>query len=331
MGLCRYILTPLSPWGSRLRSSTLYGLICWHVAEQEGDNKCQELIAAFAAGQPPFQVSSALPAGHLPMPMLAPISRKDFRQLAGHGSEEGLFLALQRYKKFRKLPGLPLALWQKHKGELSSRALFASYQETQADGTGSPHADSASPGGEHGRRGGIKRAFEPHVSIDRETGSARDGQLFFVPLDYFNHGQRFHLYADASDPAWLRHYLESIGDQGFGPDASTGKGRFAVDLDGDFQAENFAVPGANARLLLSVCASLRMGTLQGYYKQEVMRGKTGPGYGNPFKKPFLMLQEGATLRELPQGPFVLAGLNANPRVAQILQPLTLPCRLAEDA
>ncbi len=314
MKLCRFTLKPLSPWAGPLRSDTLYGLICWHVAENEGETACRDLLDAFRANRAPFHLSSVMPANFLPMPALPPISREDFRELAAkigaaEKTDDILFNALRRFKKFRKAPWLSFQAWQKHKDHLSARDLFAGHLS-----------------GKDECKSRTKTAFEPHVGIDRRAGSARDAQLFFMRLTYFD-AASFHLYARADDPEYLLNYLERIGEVGFGRDASTGKGRFAVELDRGFQPQSLEVEAANASMLCSVCASPDMSALNGYWRLEVKRGKTGPGYANPFKKPFLMLQEGSLLQSRLEGPFVLANINSDSRVVQILQPLALPCRL----
>ena len=62
------------------------------------------------------------------------------------------------------------------------------------------------------------------------------------------------------------------------------------------------------------------------------RGKAAPHIagGNPFKKPFLCVREGAVLSSLPKGPYVLDGVHDNPDIVQVVQPLSLPCELKED-
>ena len=325
MKLCRFRLRPVSPWARQLASDTLYGLVCWYVAELEGEKACSELIAAFAANAAPFQLSSAMPAGFLPMPVLPPASRKSLRELAQSqnpadakdalsrdSADRQLFSLLQKYKKFRKAPWLNLQTWQKHNQNLSSLALFLDQGlEQTAD---KPEA-------------GHKPGIEPHVSIDRRTGSASDGQLFFRRLTYFKPETEFDLYARTDDPQWLLKYLRLIGELGFGQDAGTGSGQFEIELDAAFDPETLLLPTGDASLLLSACASPKMNDLAGFYKLEVKRGKTGPGQANPFKKPFLLLQEGSVMRALPQGPYVLGGINADARIVQILEPLSLPCRL----
>lgn len=313
MELCRFTLTPLAPWSSWLRSDTLYGLICWLIAEMEGEAACAEIIEAFQASSPPFLLSSAMPQDMLPMPVLPAPTRQRFRDIAAvHGDKaaEALFNILCKFKKFRKHAWLPVRCWQENMDKLSLEALFLSARN-----------DSESS------QAFSKIAFEPHVAIDRQTGSASEGQLFFMRLRYFSPDARLHLYARASEPQKLLEYLRLIGEQGFGQNATTGNGQFDIELDRAFQPEAFEVDKANAQMLCSTCAAPDLASLQGYYKFEVKRGKTGPGYSNPFKKPFLMLQEGAVLQSLPQGPFVLQNLNTDKRVIQILTPLALRCRL----
>lgn len=323
MTLCRFVLKNLSPWPGPLRSDTLYGLICWYVAECEGGSACEKLINAFLANKAPFRLSSALPKDRLPMPALPPIPRSQFRKLAENAGkkedsgETRLFDALKHFKKFRKTATLPVAQWQAHKGNLSTGALFTSYLAQNAKTHKKNEPQSVT-------------GFEPHVSISRATGQAADGQLFFSRLTFFHPDTEMHLYAETEDRAFLLKYLKIIGTLGFGKDASTGKGQFDVELDDGFAADSFKVENCNAHLCLSVCGAPDMTSVDGFYGVEVKRGKTGPGHVNPFKKPFLFLKEGSILNKKLPGPFVLKDLNLDPAVVQILEPLTLPCHLQES-
>lgn len=319
MNLYRFIISPTSPWSSVPSSDTLYGLVCYRLAEFEGEGACEKIIASFHENRPVFELSSLMPQNCLPMPSLPSPGRAFFQKLAReksgrNGEEQALFEILQKYKKFKKARWLPLKSWLRNKQNLSATRLFESLDsETKEE-----------------KEDFSKSAYEPHVGIDRQTGSARDGQLFFTRLQYFDRKSKFHLYARAQDPAWLYKYLKLIGEMGFGQNASSGHGQFEVQEDGDFKPETLEQEGANASLLLSSCIAPDMKTLRGFYRLEIKRGKTGPGYANPFKNPFLMLQEGSLLTAPLHGPYVLRDINEDRRVVQIMQPLTLPCVFQQE-
>ena len=51
--LHRYVLEPLSPWGTPLRGDTLYGLILFRIGEEEGVEKLRQTLTAFRENRPP--------------------------------------------------------------------------------------------------------------------------------------------------------------------------------------------------------------------------------------------------------------------------------------
>ena len=332
MQLLRYIVRPLSPWGTPLRSDTLCGLLLWRLAERYGSAACRAAIAAFRAGEPPFVLSSALTLGMVSSPCLPPAPRALFRQWVNTGEFRdaggkaiSLFEALQAYKRFRKTAHLPVEVWARHAPSLSLRPLLAWFCQWSAK------KDSPKTG----------ESVEPHVSIDRRSATAAEGGLFFNRLTWIAEGAPFHLYARAADPTALLELLREAGglaaqahtetgDLGFGKDASTGKGRFAVEPDNAFDPAPLENDGPHA-MLCSVCASMDMSCVDGWYSVATKRGKAGPGLASPHKAPMLLLQEGSVLRRLPAGPYLLEGIHADPAIVQVTPPLTLPCRIAEEA
>lgn len=324
MKLQRFVLRPQSPWGTALRSDTLYGLLLWRIAEKYGPEKCSQTINAFRAEEPVFVLSSAMPAHCVPMPCLPPAPRRMFRQWLADGvfrttseAKDPLFAALDKFKDFRKESYLPLAVWTKYANRLSIRDLFDWYCDDRQERY--PKSQ--------------EQAFEPHVRIDRMNNGAAEGGLFYTRLCYFKDAA-FHLYARTAEPDYLLELLTLVGELGFGRDASIGKGRFTVELDKDFDPASLELPElaqgpGTCRLLLSICASPDMSAIDGWYRTEVKRGKAGPGVVSPFKNPFLCLKEGSILRSLPQGPHLLH-IHQDPAIVQITQPLTLPCRLTEE-
>ena len=320
MQLLRYIVRPLSAWGTPLRSDTLSGLLLWRIAERYGSEACRKAIDAFRDGNPPFILSSALPKDMVFTPRLPPVPRTLFRQWAdagifqtADGSPLSLFDTLQAYKKFRKTPYLPVEVWLNYAPALSLRPLLIRFcQMTEGEKTRTS-----------------SESVEPHVSIDRQSGTAIKGGLFFNRLTWFSKETAFHLYARAADPSTLLEMLREVGELGFGKDTSTGKGRFAVDADTTFDPAQFENDGPHS-MLCSVCAAMDMSALDGWYAVEAKRGKVGPASINPHKAPMLLVQEGSVLRTLPTGPYVLEGINSDTSIIQVTQPLALPCRLVEE-
>lgn len=326
--LHRYVLQPLSPWGTPLRGDTLYGLILYRIGEDEGVQVLRQTLDACCQGKPPFVVSSAMPENRLFAPLLPPTPREVFRQWVEQGAfcdrkgnKLALGDALAQYKEFRKISWLTCETWQKHAKTLSVRRLFAEFcaNYRECDAVIKREAPL------------FWRGVEPHVTIDRYTGGVLEGGLCAETLFYFREGVKLHLYAETEEPDALLRHLQRIGDIGFGKHATTGKGRFAAEKDVSFSPADLPVSGSH-HLLLSPCAAHDMRGLQGCYAADVKRGKAAPHLsgGNPFKNPFLCLREGALLSSLPNGPYVLDGVHEYPDIAQVVQPLCLPCTLKEE-
>lgn len=319
MALHRFILRPLSAWGTPLRSDTLTGLLLYRLAEDEGEDALKAELDAFENGHAPFALSSAMPEGTVFAPKLPPARRETFARLTAEGrfcTKENqplsLFEALTQYKKFRKNRFLPLDVWEKHCMALSAAELFTEFCQK-------PDLWPATRT--------VSRQ-EMHVTLNRSSGAALEGGLFVSRAFWAKTDMRFHLYAETQDSPRLLARLKRIGQLGYGRDSSTGKGVFEIEEDTSFQAPATDAPH---KLLLSVLSASDLHGLQGWYATEVKTGKAGPAEsrGNPFKSPFLCVQEGAVLTALPAGPYVLHGIHSNPAIVQITQPLTLPCKLAE--
>ena len=320
MSLHRYILKPESAWGTPLRSDTLAGLLLYRLAEDEGEEALRAEISAFMDGRPPFVLSSAMPKDTVFAPKLPPRPRKGFAELlekgafvGENGKELSTFDALSLFKKYRKKRFLPLPVWQRHCENLSVANLFAEFCQNP----GLWEMPTA------------KRQQEMHVTISRNSSTALEGGLFVSHAYWPAEGMEYHIYAQTEDSFALLERLRRIGQLGFGRDASTGKGAFSIEEDPGFVPPAKNLPHG---LLVSMLSAPDMQGLDGWYAVEVKSGKAGQGIsrGNPYKSPFLCVQEGAVLTGLPKAPFVLKGLNANPDIVQITQPLMLPCRLAED-
>lgn len=312
MNILRFCLKPRSPWSMRLRSDTLAGLLLWRLAEKQGTDSLHDALADFAGGRPPFVVSSVFPAHLLPMPCLPPLAvpdllrhMKEFRM--GADVNDAKFELLQGYKKFRKKAWLPLKIWRKYRENLSMLNIFREYWQDE----------------KQFEFGQIKASPLPHAAINRASGCVES--LFFEQKRFYDKDSVLHLYAQASDPSLLKELLVLAGKMGFGRNASTGSGQFEVELDEAFKYEEEGK--GPYQYLLSTLSATDMSGLRGWYKIATKSGKTW-GMANPFKAPFLYIEEGAVLSGLPSG-YVLDHINANPHVAQVLMPFTLSCNCGE--
>lgn len=318
MKLHRFNIRPLSPWSIPLNGDTLCGLLLWRIAESYDGAKCAQYIEAFRSGKPPFVVSSAMPKDMLPMPSLPPVASAYFISLiSAHGiTEEKLIAGRKALASLSKTKWMPVDIWQGISRNLSAASIFSWYWENICE---SLHADSFEPG---------KIVYEAHASPN-----INQANTFFRRVTWFGNTV-FHIYARTEDPAWLLHLLATVGNLGFGAGASTGNGRFEVELDENFDTATLDFTDFSPNtcsFLLSPCAGKNMSTIEGWYRLKVKRGKAGLGMSYPYKNPILYICEGAIMRRLPLGPYVIDNIQPCSSVAQIMEPLTLPCILAEDA
>lgn len=320
-----------SAFGTPLRSDTLAGHLLWAAAELDGDQAVTELIAGFEAGRPPFVVSSAFPGGMLPMPVAPAPGRQEFKErYVGPKTSlkepfKNLFEALSAFKKFRKLPWLPVSVWKKLRGGYSLAGVFDAWRENAALFTlaGRDHGGDPTPWS--------KQTFEPHNSIDRTTGAVRDeGGLYFSPATFHATGAHLDLYVRTDDAPGFERLLNHVADSGFGRDRSTGKGHFAWRREDGVDLAWLEADGSH-RLNLTVCSAAELRLEGGFYSPFAKHGRawSATGEAHAFKKPFLALSEGAALTaadftRLAAGSGLLRGVHADARIVQVVAPFGAP-------
>ncbi|MDD5007501.1 MAG: hypothetical protein PHU49_02680 [Syntrophorhabdaceae bacterium] len=81
------VLTPF-------QADTVFGHLCWTVAQNEGDGALEEFLRPFLDGNPPFVISDGFPAGFLPKPLGAnfleddPERLKEIKKIVHVGPED---------------------------------------------------------------------------------------------------------------------------------------------------------------------------------------------------------------------------------------------------
>ncbi len=315
MALYRYHITPLSAFATPLRSDTLYGHLLWAAAQRYGEERVTALIAAFFEETPPFRLSSALPSRTLPLPPLPGIPRQRFKEQFTR--QKSLVEMLKKYKTFRKLGFWSIEQWQRLHGALSQEALFIEWLAANDEGITPPPPHEKT------------LQSQPHVSIDRQSGSVLDsGGLFFSSATWYRPGVTLDLYVESEQIELFEELFNDVAATGFGADRSTGKGHFRFQRDEAFEPRPFATAGSH-RLSLSVCASTETTAFAGYWSPFVKHGRTWSGFGekNPFKKPFLAFGEGSCFSRMPEKGYVLRNIHSDSKLVQIGWPLTIPVTL----
>lgn len=315
MALFRYRLRPLSAFATPMRSDTLYGHLLWAAAEREGVGRVQSLIERFAGSNPPFRLSSAFPAGLLPMPVMPGIKREIFRADFASGDSGSLFDALNTYKRFRKVRYLPLAVFEELGGRVSQSALFRMYCRDEKRFA----APETCP------------MQQPHNSIDRRTSTVlKEGGLHFGSAVFYGPEVRLDIYVETDAPEEFDQLFQMVAETGFGADRTTGKGHFAIESREE--AHSLAKITGSHHLLLSVCSASSLAGFAGFYAPFVKHGRAWSGFGqkNPFKKPFVAFAEGSVFKRLPASGFVLRDIHSDPSIVQIVWPLTISCRLEDE-
>lgn len=279
---CEAALTPLSAFGTPPKGDTLFGQLCWALRNRLGEARLTQLLDGYTAGRPFAVVSDALPAGHLPRPILPshwfnPLSGDDRK-----AAKKRVWLPVEHF-------ATPVTDWLEH-----------------------CRAASELPGGSE------QTHPHPHNAIDRRTGTTGEG---FAPYNmgrqWYGTGAALdiHIVLDETrlSIADLEIALRDIGELGFGRDAGIGLGRFRLDAlapsDLTTQAD------ADAWLTLAPCApqGLTWDAARCFYTVFTRFGRHGDigvQRGNPFKAPVLLANTGAVLApaEFRVAPFTGQGL-----------------------
>ncbi len=277
-----------SPLATPLHSGTLFGHLCWAVREGDGEEALEKWLGSLA--ESPFLVSAGFPAGWLPRPLLAP-----GRHAVEPIGNDGELKQAERDKALRKAAWIHVEDFLAVRDALDESKLLARIG-TRRDGDGKP---------EQPRLPAVHRVA--HNTIDRLKGTTPEaGGLFYADEWWPEPGvsDRWDVYVEcAMDRDRLAQLFNRVGEHGYGKDASTGRGRFTVEV-GDPPPGLFDASG-NRRLSLSH-GSLSANMRAARYKTETLYGKTGPFFAAaeaPFKRPITLLKPGATFEPAGGGPF----------------------------
>ena len=325
MKLIRIGITLLSPLGTALKSDTLSGHLLCLYRQRYGEKELLQLLSAAGKGQLPFVISDAFPHGHLPVPLLEPLSRRVFKELVDELHSGKMLIGLKSLKKFRKKNQfLALKEWREISGKMSAKNLYFLHDQNRIL-----------------TESGEITAFTLHNTIDRQSGQVREGALYQTrDLWYAESVNKptLDIYAKVLPDfeSKFKQLLSDLSELGYGRDRSSGKGNLQFgeweelpDLDQGSRA--------NAWMNLSTYSTTHGEDLTGgWYRMQTKFGKILNGFGerNPFKKPLIVFEPGSVFPKMPEnmGASVISGIHAeNQNVVQYCCPVMLPLTLETTA
>ena len=293
MDIFQLTLQPQSAYGTPFAGDTLFGQLCWAIRERFGEARLTKLLEGYCEGKPFLVVSDAFPAGWLPRPHLP-----DF--LIGVKNDP---TERKAAKKKVWLPlansGLPLADWLAGASELKATKQVVLTQNTINRLTGTTGTGPFAP-----------------RQIERQQWEVAEGIQIYCCID------RNRLSTDE-----LRQSLADVGLSGFGRDASTGLGKFAVKAMNEWR---WPVTDSRHALTLAPCAPVPAALDSGacYYQPQTRFGRHGniaAVLGQPFKRPILSLRSAAFLSFAagPVPPFHGRGLGGRQQPISATIPATV--------
>jgi CRISPR-associated protein Csm4 len=265
MKTLKFTLRPLAPFATPLAGDTLFGHLCWAIREACGERRLAELLEGYTDGCPFLVVSDGFPGGLLPRP-----TAPDFVL--------GLEIDPRQRKRARTHRWLP------------------------ADGAGEPLAHWMKRLADSGAE---KLAMLTQNTINRHTGTTGTGQFAPRQVDRisFAEGARLDVYAVLDEARLsaekLQDLLASIGLHGYGRDATTGLGKFAIEPVNEQVWPDQDRPHRHWLTLAPCAPDAEMLLTKGCYYLPLTRfgrhGNLAATMASPFKRPLLMIATGALL------------------------------------
>lgn len=263
-------IRPLTAFGSTASGGMLFGQLCCTIKLLWGESRLQSLLQGYCADAPFAVLSDLLPSGLLPMPTIP---------LRLWVNTDNSAAQRKRWKKMQ---------WLAEEAVAKSPSDWQSYAKNNTDLD--KFADTR-----------CARSTLQHNTIQRNTFTTGTGQ--FAPYqksaEFFSAAATLDIHALLDDERLpieeFQKAVQTLGQLGFGADASTGLGKFDV-LSCETLPENSEA--CRHYLTLSACVPQSAGLVQdsSYYRILTYFGRHGAErvYGpSPFKKPILMAASGA--------------------------------------
>ncbi len=283
MALYRITLELKSSLITPLKGDTIWGHIVWGIANHEGEQAVSSFLEE-QKQQPELVVSSAFPEGYVCRPIPKPRERKEA-------------LNVDSYTDIKK---------SKKRRIIKASTLLKGVEE--------PPKDIDKPN--------IMTVSVTHNTMDRRSGAVLEGGLYSQAEDWISwDNNRMDIYIESSYSAdRLRTLIEWAFENGYGADASTGKGNISVVADSLTQVELIYDTGlymSLAPFVIDPCQNIRNLRADTF----VRSGRLGGEFSDlsPFKKTVVLFSEGAVFESDDNMNYcgrLLTNIHADPRICQ---------------
>ncbi|MCT4593243.1 MAG: hypothetical protein N4A57_03075 [Anaeromicrobium sp.] len=265
MELYRIKIKPKSSYITPWQSDTIFGSLCWVIANYEGEKVLKEFLQGYRQNNVPFVVSNGFINDLLPKPVARKISLEDMK-----GSKSDILKHMQLEKQNKKIDWLTI---DEFNSIINNREVIIKSKENKE-----------------------KQTRTMHNSISRFSDATIEGSLY-EQNEYFLDEGHISIYVKVKDEYKdkLFDLFKRLSITGFGKKISTGKGQFSIQEIEKFQG--FKIPDkVNCFVNLSNYVPKEEDPTRGQYKTFIKHPKLGQGYAlsaNPFKRPVLMIKPGA--------------------------------------
>ena len=307
----KFILKPKSSIISDFQSDTIFGHICWAIKYLDGEDKLKEFLERHQI-EPPLLLSSGFPRirtngktiEFLPKPILRPLSLDEeetlFKNFYKDTKKEKVLFS-SALKNLKKQKYVSLNAFEKIKDNLSYSELYKLVfdneicpqnfipkpAECRRNYYECPLLNYEVDIKNCPKKITITKTEEVyHNTKNRLTDRVeKEGGLFSTRNIFFSENVDIVIYIQKNnyfEEDNLKKVFEFISKNGFGADKSTGKGRFEIEVEKDFNLPKANNP--NAFLTLSNYYPKNGDPTDGFYETVVKFGKLGGDWAKSKEK-----------------------------------------------
>lgn len=296
MKIYEITINPLSGFGTPLKGDTLFGHICWQAAYNDTlfGKSIDKLLADYAS-TPFLIVSSAYPR----LEGCHVFKRPDM-PLDSLFNFEGLGKA-DKISKRKEYKAKKWMLIKERINSLKDNGLYVSDKDLFERMIKTTSEATQRIIRKKGGKSFTTDYSQSHNTINRLTGTTGEGQFapYAVEQSVYAPGSELVVFAGIAEgftPEQLKTALQRIGETGFGKDASTGLGKFAVSEVRENNLVTLGSDNPNACFTLSPCVPEKTSYTDMFFTPFTRFGRHGDVLarsGKPFKNPVIMAEEGA--------------------------------------